>query len=289
MELQIVTAAKILLDGGVVAFPTETVYGLGACLFNEKAIGKVFELKGRPSDNPLIIHIANLDDLDRLANKVPEEARLLAKAFWPGPLSMILEASSQVPSIARAGLPTVAIRMPSHPLALALIEEVGQPLVAPSANLSGRPSGTKAEHVLHDFGKKVPVLDGGSCEKGLESTVIDLRVPKTPKVLRPGAISRAMLENVLGCPVELGNEAICPGTKYRHYAPNAKVTLFYDRSLPPQKGRTLMRQDGTLSEESYYDALRQADLDGVKEIFIFCDKATIENEGFYNRILKSSL
>ena len=291
-ENEIAFAAEILQRGEVVAFPTETVYGLGACLFDEKAIQKLFVLKGRPSDNPLIAHIAKLEDLSRIARNIPKEAYQLADKFWPGPLSIILEANPEVPSIARAGLPSIAVRMPAHPLALALIEKAGQPLVAPSANLSGKPSATKAEHVLHDFGDKVTILDGGPCDKGLESTVLDLRNPKVPRVLRPGHISRERLSEALGCPVDLGDEAICPGTKYRHYAPKAAIRLFHDKGLLEEqissKCIVLSKDGGTLSEAKFYDTLRQADLFSIEEILILCDDSILANEGFYNRILKAA-
>ncbi|HSL93209.1 MAG TPA: L-threonylcarbamoyladenylate synthase, partial [Bacillota bacterium] len=183
------TATGILMNGGVVAFPTETVYGLGACFDQPAAVRKIYLAKGRPPDNPLIAHISRLDQLDLLVAEWPPLAEKLANAFWPGPLTMVLPRRATVPDEVTAGLDTVAVRMPDHPLALALISAAGSPLVAPSANRSGRPSPTSAEHVVDDLGESIDaVLDGGECEVGLESTVIGF-APGRVIIFRPGAVT----------------------------------------------------------------------------------------------------
>jgi L-threonylcarbamoyladenylate synthase len=223
-------AADVIRSGGVVAFPTETVYGLGADAFNPDAVKKIFELKGRPPDNPLIVHIDDIFWVSVLYRGVPDWARRLMENLWPGPLSVILEASDVVPSVVRGGLPTVAVRMPAHPVALELIRLSGVPIAAPSANLSGRPSPTSAEHVYEDFGERVFILDGGFTVVGLESTVVDAReVPL--KIYRLGAVTADDIERVAGVPVDLvvkpkDGRPMSPGHAYRHYAPSKPVYLF---------------------------------------------------------------
>lgn len=229
-------AARILRAGGLVAFPTETVYGLGGDGLLPEASAKIYAAKGRPSDNPLIIHIADIERLKLLSDDVPQEAYILAKKFWPGPLTMILPKGKNVPRETTGGLDTVAVRMPSHPAALALIRESGVCIAAPSANASGRPSPTSAEHVAEDLSGRIDmILDGGSVNIGIESTIVDLTAGP-PMILRPGYISREMLkevlENVCFDPAVLeGNrEKIlrprAPGMKYRHYAPKGELTIF---------------------------------------------------------------
>ncbi|MDI6737915.1 MAG: L-threonylcarbamoyladenylate synthase [Nanoarchaeota archaeon] len=220
-------AAVIIKEGGLVAFPTETVYGLGADALNPKAVAKIFEAKGRPADNPLIAHIADKKDVYRLAKEVPKEAELLMKEFWPGPLTIILKKSNLVPDIVTAGLDTVAIRMPSHKVALALIKEAKTPIAAPSANLSGKPSPTDAGHVIEDMKGRVDVIiDSGKTDIGVESTVIDMTV-KPPLVLRPGGLPKEELEEFLKNigKEEKSDKPKAPGMKYRHYAPNADVIV----------------------------------------------------------------
>ena len=191
-------AASIIRDGGLVAFPTETVYGLGADALNKDASAKIYAAKGRPSDNPLIVHIAEFADFLRIAKEIPREARLLADAFWPGPLTLIVHKNEHVPYETTGGMDTVAVRMPNHPAALALIRESGCLIAAPSANTSGRPSPTLAEHVAEDLGGAIPViLDGGEVGIGIESTILDLTEP-VPMILRPGYITVEMLEDVIG-------------------------------------------------------------------------------------------
>lgn len=230
-EKKIKVAARLILEGKLVAFPTETVYGLGADALNERAARRIFEAKGRPADNPLIIHIASIDDLEKVAREVPEKAKLLAERFWPGPLTLVLPKREEVPLVTTGGLDTVAVRMPAHPIALALIR-ASTPLAAPSANISGKPSPTSAEHVIDDFyGKIEGIIDGGETWVGVESTVIDL-TEEPPVLLRPGGIPLEDLEKVIGPirihPAVKGKKvdlAKAPGMKYKHYAPNARVIV----------------------------------------------------------------
>ncbi len=227
-------AGTILLAGGLVAFPTETVYGLGANALDERAVARIFEAKGRPADNPLIVHLDSAAGLSRYFKHIPEQARLLAAHFWPGPLTLVLKDEYGFSSIVTGGLGTVAVRVPAHPVALALIGAAGVPVAAPSANVSGRPSPTTAAHVLEDLGGRVDlVLDGGSAGLGVESTVLDL-TGEQPVILRPGGVTPRQLEALLG-PVKLdpavhgaaGDEQpLSPGMKYTHYAPRARVLLF---------------------------------------------------------------
>lgn len=232
-------AAEIIRCGGLVAFPTETVYGLGANTFNINAIENIYKAKGRPSDNPLIVHIAEPDDLEDLVISVPASAEMLMDAFWPGPLTMVMPKSDKIPLRITAGLDTVAIRMPSHPIARALIKKSGVPIAAPSANSSGRPSPTLAKHVIEDLSGKVDVIiDGGSAQVGLESTVLDVTVDP-PMILRPGGITCEQLTALLG---DVSTDAALsgaktstpprsPGMKYRHYAPRAPFILFQGQAF----------------------------------------------------------
>lgn len=226
-------AGSILKKGGLVAFPTETVYGLGANALDEEAAKKTYAAKGRPSDNPLIVHIADVQALEEIAVNIPAAVEDLAEHFWPGPLTLILEKSPAVPYGTTGGLDTVAVRMPSNLAARELILAAGGYVSAPSANISGRPSPTTAEHVRQDLDGKIPmILDGGSVEIGLESTILDMTV-SPPMILRPGAVTLDMLEEVIGdVSVDqtiLGNESDippkAPGMKYRHYAPKANLVL----------------------------------------------------------------
>ena len=235
-EEDIKTAAELLKNGGVVGIPTETVYGLAADALNPEAVKKIFKAKGRPGDNPLIVHICDFSDIERLnlVTKIPDTAKKLADAFWPGPLTMIMKKSDVIPNEVSAGLDTVAIRFPSHKTAQAIIRESGTVLAAPSANISGSPSPTTAQHVMNDMDGKIDaVLDGGASEVGLESTVITL-AGAVPRVLRPGGITVEMLESVLG-KVEVDDAVLhkladnvkvaSPGMKYKHYAPKADMVI----------------------------------------------------------------
>ncbi len=227
------TAGKIIREGGLVAFPTETVYGLGGDALNPESSRKIYAAKGRPCDNPLIVHICRLEDLEPIVTGIPETAKKLAAAFWPGPLTMILEKSDRVPKETTGGLNTVAVRMPGDETARALIRAAGGYIAAPSANTSGRPSPTLAKYVKEDLDGKIEmILDGGKAVIGLESTIIDL-TEKEPVILRPGYITGEMLRDVIGevktdsaiLPEGSSKPPKAPGMKYRHYAPKAQLTI----------------------------------------------------------------
>jgi len=263
---QITQAGALLRENEVVAFPTETVYGLGGNAQSDQAIRKIYEAKGRPSDNPLIIHIASTQKLNEFVSSIPVKAKQLMESFWPGPLTIIFEKKpSQLSQLATAGLTTVAVRMPDHPVALALIEEAGVPIAAPSANSSGKPSPTKADHVLEDLsGKIAGVVDGGATGVGVESTVIDC-TEEIPVILRPGGITREALEQVIGevrvdpALVDSKETPKSPGMKYRHYAPKSPLFLV-------DGNRTVLQQlvDKERSEGKKVGVL-----------------TTVENKGFY--------
>lgn len=225
-------AAEKLRNGELVAFPTETVYGLGANAFRTEAVLKIFAAKGRPSDNPLIVHIADREDLEGLVREIPDVAVRLMARFWPGALTLVFYKSPAVPDAVTAGLDTVAVRMPVHPIARDLIRLAGVPVAAPSANHSGRPSPTTAEHVREDMDGRIPmIVDGGACPMGMESTVLDVTVCP-PMMLRPGGVTREMLEAAIG-PISLdpalsgtSGKPKAPGMKYAHYAPRAPLILY---------------------------------------------------------------
>lgn len=226
-------AGEIIRAGGLVAFPTETVYGLGADALNPAAAGKIYAAKGRPSDNPLIVHICKLGDIKRIVSDFPKQAKELAERFWPGPLTMVLPKSDIVPKETTGGLDTVAVRMPVDPTALAFIEAAGGYVAAPSANVSGRPSPTCAKYVIEDMNGRIEmILDDGDVEIGLESTIVDL-TGEIPMLLRPGFITHKMLEEVLG-KVDIDRTILdgdcldkpkAPGMKYKHYAPKGELTI----------------------------------------------------------------
>ncbi len=226
-------AVDLLNNSEVVAFPTETVYGLGAVATDEVAVKKIFAAKGRPADNPLIVHIGTIEEVDLYIEKVPEVAKKCMEAFWPGPLTILMQAKPHV--LAKSvtpGLSTVGLRMPSHPVALELLRQIKKPLAAPSANRSGKPSPTKAEHVAEDLNGIIPcILDGGTTGIGIESTVLDVTL-ETPVILRPGGVTKEMLEAVIGPVIQptkqeqkLDSTPKAPGMKYTHYAPEAPVYL----------------------------------------------------------------
>lgn len=254
-------AAQTIKNGDLVAFPTETVYGLGANALNSAAVKKIFVAKGRPTDNPLIVHIANLEQLSSLVTNVSSQAQTLIESFWPGPLTLIFPASKLVPPEVTAGGNTVAIRMPSHPVALALINQAGVPVAAPSANKSGKPSPTTAQHVIADFSQEeITIVDAGPTQVGVESTVLDVTGNK-PVLLRAGGASKEDLEAAIGPIVVVQHSQSkpkSPGMKYRHYAPQAQVELLQTIDLDllkKKKGRTAVLQ---LQENK--DVRRQADL-----------------------------
>lgn len=261
--------ARFIKEGKLVAFPTETVYGLGADALNESAVKRIFEAKGRPPDNPLIVHIADFSQVYELAREVPEKAKMLAEKFWPGPLTIVLPKEDKVPYATTGGLDTVAIRMPAHEIALALIEESKRPIAAPSANISGKPSPTLAEHVADDFyGKIECIIDGGETKIGVESTVIDLTT-EPPVLLRPGGLPLEEIEKVIGKikihpavkgkPVKLTK---APGMKYRHYAPEAQVVVIEgERKKVKEKIKELIKEYkaqgmkvGVMATGDFYEA-----------------------------------
>ena len=317
-------ASDILKRGGLVAFPTETVYGLGADALDEEASAKIYAAKGRPSDNPLIVHIADTKALEELSCDVTAQAKLLAEKFWPGPLTMIFRKSEAVPYETTGGLDTVAVRMPSHPTALALIRESGGYIAAPSANTSGRPSPTLAEHVYEDLNGKIPmILDGGAVTIGLESTIVDL-TEEIPTILRPGFISLDMVQAVLGeAQIDRGliaNDSNihpkAPGMKYRHYAPKADLKIVEGPmeqvisyiNEQAEKGRTGIicteetrsrypkgdikcvgtRKDELSIASHLFAVLREFDEDGVEQIYSESFKAPGLGEAIMNRLLKAA-
>lgn len=230
-------AGEIIKNGGLVAFPTETVYGLGGNALDKEAAEKIYRAKGRPSDNPLIVHICRIEDMDSIVQEAPEAAKKLADAFWPGPLTLILKKTDKVPYATTGGLDTVAVRMPEHKVALAFIEAAGGYVAAPSANTSGKPSPTLAKYVMEDLDGRIDmIIDGGGIDIGLESTIVDL-TEKIPMILRPGYITKEMLEKILGH-VEIdkailedkrGQAPKAPGMKYKHYAPKGDLTIISGR------------------------------------------------------------
>ena len=298
------TAASLLKEGKLVAFPTETVYGLGASVFNTDALNKVFIAKGRPKDNPLIAHVGSVEEMEILAETVSDDAKALAEAFFPGPLTLVLPAKKSIPKEATGGLDTIAIRMPNHPIALALLTMSG-PLCAPSANLSGKPSPTNAYHVLEDLDGKIDaVLDGGQCTVGIESTVLQL--DPMPVILRPGIITAEQISAVIHKPVRnaYNSEAELPhspGMKYKHYSPKATIHLvstyaeFEEFTRHNQQAMKLSTHVTTqfgdilpLKESTYFDVLRSADIKGIKDIVIlFPEQERADKPGLYNRIQKA--
>ncbi|MEA3423904.1 MAG: L-threonylcarbamoyladenylate synthase [Bacillota bacterium] len=236
-ENRIDEASRALREGKLVVFPTETVYGLGANVYDEEAVKNIFVAKGRPSDNPLIVHISDIDQLRDLVREIPEYAQSLIDAFWPGPLTLVMKKSDLIPEIITGGLDTVAIRMPNNPVALKLINLSGVPIAAPSANISGRPSPTSEIHVIEDLGGRVDyIILGGDTSVGLESTVLDIS-GKTPRILRPGHITYEDIREIIGrlkYDSHLTDENITPkspGMKYRHYSPEAKVIIVEGRYI----------------------------------------------------------
>lgn len=317
------TAAEILKNGGLVAIPTETVYGLAANALDGSAVAKIFKAKGRPMDNPLIVHIGRFDEIYPLVKTVPEKAKALAEAYWPGPLTMILPKSDIIPDEVSAGLDTVAVRMPSHPVANRIIELSGCPLAAPSANSSGLPSPTTASHVMDDMNGKIDaVVDGGESAVGIESTVVTLATD-VPRLLRPGGITHAQLEAVLGQvdidpavleQLEEGVKPASPGMKYKHYSPKAEVFIVKG-SLPSFKFYIdSVRQDGDMAlcfsgeekdipipclpfgdeknslEQAHllFADLRRFDELNAKRVFVRAPSQDGVGLGVYNRLLRAA-
>ena len=311
-------AAALLRAGELVAFPTETVYGLGADALNGEAAARIFAAKGRPADNPLIAHIAGESGLAGLIAGEPCAcARALMRAFWPGPMTLIFPKSPRVPREVTAGLDTVAVRMPSHPVARALIRAAQTPIAAPSANRSGRPSPTTAAHVLEDMEGRIPlILDGGPCEVGLESTVVDVTGAR-PRILRPGGITLEMLEGVVGFvdvdegvlhQLQAGSQARSPGMKYKHYAPKGEVTIVTGPRAAQEIARLYDAADGraailAFSQADYgarrvyrlknapgelFAALRQLDEDGMETIYAEDVPTTGVGLAVMNRLMRAA-
>ena len=325
IEDKISAAAKILREGGLVGIPTETVYGLAANGLDEKAVKRIFEAKGRPQDNPLILTIPGQQWLPRYCKDIPPLAYVLARKFWPGPLTMILKCRTDVvPSVITAGLDTVAMRCPNHPVTLAIIREAGIPVAAPSANTSGRPSCTTAQDVLEDMAGKIEgVVDGGPCTVGVESTILDLTCDP-PRLLRPGGLPLEALEQLIGpisvdkavvSPLQEGEQPKAPGMKYRHYAPKAPVTVFtgapeasareiarrvgpttgvicfdeFAHLFPQQEVHTLGPSNDKLAQaQRVFDALRTFDNSDVTEILAQCPDSRGLGLAVGNRLKKAA-
>lgn len=237
MIVSVEKASMLIKDGHIVAIPTETVYGLAADAFNILAVKKTFEIKGRPPDNPLIVHISNIEQLNRLSDEIPAIAYKLADVFWPGPLTLVIKKKPAVPDIVTGGLHSVAVRMPDHQQALELIEKTG-PLTAPSANKSGRPSATRPGHIENDFGNAMPILEGASPGLGIESTVLDIRSDRL-SILRPGFITAKMIREQTKLNVDISDskslhDSASPGTRYTHYKPAADVKIIPEMPVQPE-------------------------------------------------------
>ncbi|MVB09430.1 Threonylcarbamoyl-AMP synthase [Caprobacter fermentans] len=317
------TAAHIIRNGGLVGMPTETVYGLAANALDGKAVKKIFEAKGRPQDNPLIVHISGMEQIDRLVTNLPESAKKLARAYWPGPLTMVLQKSELIPDEVSTGLPTVGIRFPSHPVARALITAADVPIAAPSANRSGLPSTTTAEHVMRDMDGKIDaVLDGGPCGVGVESTIVTL-VSDPPRLLRPGGITLDQLRAVLGRvdvdpavmnPLPKGARPLSPGMKYKHYSPKANVVILSggeksyfafvnshaepgvaalcydgeDRLLKVPAVCYGAEKDTGAQARELFEALRRLDDLGAKTVYARCPAPDGVGLAVYNRLMRAA-
>lgn len=317
-------AVKLLKSGEVVGVPTETVYGLAGDSTNSSAIKKIFEAKGRPADNPLIVHISNTKMLDSVVKFVPNDAKKLMDAFWPGPLTIIMPKGNKICSETCAGLDSVGVRMPSNKIAHEIIKKSGVPFSAPSANTSGKPSPTNANDVFDDMNGKIPlIIDGGECEAGVESTVVSV-LGDTPIILRPGVITKEMMEKVLNKPVEVAkaiteevksNEnVLSPGMKYKHYAPNADVTILrgtiekFVKFVEERKteGTFALVFDGeehllsvptityghhenaTEQAHKLFSALRELDKHNAKIVYARCPEQNGVALAVYNRLIRSA-
>ncbi len=297
---KIKTAAKILRSGGLVAFPTETVYGLGADMFNKKAIKKIFSVKGRPNDNPLIVHIYKKEQIYEVAEKVPPSAKILIEKFWPGPLTIVLTKKKNIPNEVTAKLSSIAIRMPKNIIALELIKATNTPIAAPSANLSGKPSPTSAKHVIDDLNGKIDcILKGNDSAIGLESTVIDL-TEKVPTILRPGKITVKQIEDVIGkIKTTIPNSTDTPkspGMKYKHYSPNAKVIIIKNKkevnriykSFPYSKIKYLAYNTHIKMAKNLFKDFRKADEEGYDIIIVLGVKEKGLGLAIMDRLRKAS-
>ncbi len=307
-EEQIDEAAELLLQNEIVAFPTETVYGLGGVISSDRALQKIFQAKGRPQDNPLIIHVDSLQCVEKITRDIPSSFYALADVFWPGPLTMILPKDPSVSSIVAAGLPTIGVRMPNHPIARALIRKVQQPIAAPSANLSGKPSATSYQHVWEDFQGKIAAVIAGDCSLyGIESTVIRFAEDRI-EILRPGTITQEQLQ------AQIQEEVVffrahnslepppSPGMKYRHYAPNASIFLYEQEEAlwlhiakDPKKKRMVLSSHPlkhpffyTLSSRTLYKYLRLSDERQCEEILVLCTQEILSDVALMNRLYKAA-
>ncbi len=317
-------ACKLLKQGEVVGVPTETVYGLAGNSSNPLAIKKIFEAKGRPSDNPLIVHISNMKMLENIVSKIPDDALKLAEVFWPGPLTMIMPKGKGVCSESTAGLDSVGVRMPSNPVAKEIIEKFGIPFSAPSANLSGKPSPTNAQDVFADMNGRIPlIIDDGTSNAGVESTVVSL-LNDTPVILRPGIVTKEDIQRVLQKPVLIAKGVVCemldndtvisPGMKYKHYSPTAEVTIvkgsfksfknFVEKNnesgvfamcfdgeekLLNVKSLSFGREnDGISQAHNLFSVLRQLDKLGAKTVYARCPESTGVSLAVYNRLIRSA-
>lgn len=318
-EYDIALAGEIIAKGGLVAFPTETVYGLGADALNENAVKSIYAAKGRPSDNPLIVHICEKEDIVPLVKEVTPKARALMDAFFPGPLTIILPKSDRVGNVVSGGLDTVAVRMPQNEIARRLIRAAGCPVAAPSANTSGLPSPTRAKYVIEDMNGKIDaIIDGGDCEFGVESTVITL-AGDVPTILRPGAVTKEMIESVIGKTevaravlegMKNDEVAASPGMKYKHYAPKAQVVIVdaekevYENFVNSRGNAfalcfegdnvtvdkvTYGRENDDLSQaRELFDALRQLDEMGAKKVYARIPHTTGVGMAVYNRLIRAA-
>lgn len=300
-------AADCITSGGLVVFPTETVYGLGADVFRPDSVKNIYIAKGRPSDNPLIAHIADISQLEILSREIPRTAYLLAESFWGGPLTMILKKRPRVPDAVTAGLDTVAVRLPSNSVANMLLSLAGSPVAAPSANLSGSPSPTSFEHAKSDMDARVDIIiDGGSAEIGVESTVVDLTAD-VPTILRPGAITREDIAEICGECVYGGDYSgapKCPGMKYKHYSPKATVFAFedFDFTPPAEDGAAVINYEKYRQSDNFYSAgdndsdyaarlfylLRKADEDNIKTLYAVLPEDKGIGVAVRNRLLKAA-
>lgn len=314
-------SAKLLKNGEVVGIPTETVYGLAANALDEDAVKKIFVAKGRPSDNPLIVHIAKFEDLEPLVEEIPEKVRVMADAFWPAPLTMIMKKSDKVSNVVSGNLDTVAIRMPKSDYARAIIDACGLPLAAPSANLSGSPSPTNAKYVFDDMNGRIPlIIDGGNCEIGVESTVISF-AEDPPRLLRPGGVTLEEMTALIGEIVvddavlnklEEGAVAASPGMKYKHYAPSADITIIksdfdcFKKLCESEDNITALCFDGeneklscnsvTYGDENdgfsqsarLFDALRELDELGATKVYARCPNTKGMGLAVYNRLIRAA-
>jgi L-threonylcarbamoyladenylate synthase len=285
---EISRAAALLRAGGLVAFPTETVYGLGANALDEKAVRSIFEAKGRPLSSPLIVHVASIAMARELALDWPDQAELLARRFWPGPLTIIVPKQPHIPDLVTAGLASVGLRIPAHPVAKALLEAAQIPIAAPSANRFTELSPTTAEHVRKSLGQKVEmVLDGGPCTVGIESSVISLTGP-VPRILRPGMITQTQIEEVIG-PVETGAGGESPGQHPRHYSPRTRIVF----GQPPDLGRGVVLALATMPSdpagygESLYRVLHDLDQQAYDWISIELPPDTPEWAGIRDRLIRA--